>query len=295
VDMICAGHTHQAIAQDINGIAVVQAYSSGRSFSRVDLTVDATSGKVAAKHIFPPRDVVAGQYEHRTVRPDPIARAALAPAVRQALTMKNRPLGLVLDTPFARGTQQDETALADLITDGMPASIPGADAAFGNGGSLRTDLAAGPLTYGEVYEVYPFDNRLVILSLTGDQLTRIISYSLTRRALPTELLPIAGFTVDATCDGGMLRVVLERPSGMPIRPDERLNVVTSDFVAGGGDGIVAPAGPLGDIKSPDGAPILRESVVAWLRGHGGHFDEHHFVAPDKRRWHFPAPRPMMCQ
>src|SRR5204862_6322356 len=40
VDMICAGHTHQAIAQDINGIAVVQAYSSGRSFSRVDLTVD---------------------------------------------------------------------------------------------------------------------------------------------------------------------------------------------------------------------------------------------------------------
>ena len=231
VDVIAAGHTHQAMAEDVNGIAVVQAYSSGRSFSRVDLTVDRTSGKVAGKHIFAPQDVVAGRYEHRTIAADPIASAAIAPAVRKALTLKNEPLGVVIDTPLARGSQQDETAIADLITDGMLASVPGADAAFGNGGSLRTDLPAGPLTYGEIYEVYPFDNRLVILSLTGDQLTRIIANSLTRRTLPLELLPIAGFTVDAMCNAGMLRVVLKRPSGMPIRADERLNVVTSDFVA----------------------------------------------------------------
>ncbi len=294
VDVISAGHTHQAMAHDVNGIAVVQAYSSGRSFSRVDLTVSRASGAVTAKHIFPPQDVVAGDYEHRVVRPDAAASAAIEPAVRKALTIKNQPLGVVLDAPLARGNQQDETAIADLITDGMLASVPGADAAFGNGGSLRTDLAAGPLTYGEVYEVYPFDNRLVILSLTGDQLTRIVSYSLTRRALPTEMLPIAGFTVDAMCDGGMLRVVLKRPSGIPIRPDERLTVVTSDFLAGGGDGIVAPAGPIGEIKTPEGAPLLRESVVAWLRSHGGHFDERQFVAPDKRRWHVPGPRPVMC-
>src|SRR5436853_46538 len=265
VDVISAGHTHQAMAQDVNGIAVVQAYSSGRSFSRVDLTVDRTSGKVVGKHIFPPQDVVAGQYEHRTVAADPVASAAIAPAVRKALTLKNEPLGVVIDTPLARGTQQDETAIADLITDGMLASVPGADAAFGNGGSLRTDLPAGPLTYGEIYEVYPFDNRLVILSLTGEQLTRIVANSLTRRTLPLELLPIAGFTVDATCSAGMLRVVLERPSGVPIRPDEKLNVVTSDFLANGGDAIIAPAGPIGTVNSPDGPPLLRESVVSWLR------------------------------
>src|SRR6185503_11794763 len=140
--------------------------------------------------------------------------------------------------------QQHETALADVITDGMLASVSGADAAFGNGGSLRADLPAGPLTYGSVYEVYPFDNRLVTLTLTGDQLTRIVAYNLTRRALPTELLPIAGFKVDATCEGGTLRVALTRSSGMPIRPEDRLTVTTSDFIAGGGDGILAPAGPL---------------------------------------------------
>jgi hypothetical protein len=109
------------------------------------------------------------------------------------------------------------------------------------------------------------------------------------------MLPIAGFKVDAICQGNNLRVVLTRSSGMPIRVDDRLTVVTSDFVAGGGDGVLAPAGPIGDVKNPSGAPILRESVVAWLRSRGGRLNENHFVSAENRRWHFPAPRPVMCQ
>jgi len=295
VDMIAAGHTHQGMAQDVAGIPVVEAYSAGRSFSRVDLTVNRSSGTVVAKHIFPPQDVLPGRYEARAVTPDTTAGAAIASAVRSALTIKNQPLGVHVETPLSRGDQQHETALADLITDGMLASVPGADAAFGNGGSLRADLPAGPLTYGSVYEVYPFDNRLVTLTLTGGQLTRIVAYNLTRRALPTELLPIAGFKVDATCEGSNLRVMLTRPSGMPIRADDRLTVATSDFVATGGDGVVAPAGPLGDIRTVAGAPLLRESVVTWLRTRGGRLNENQFVSAENRRWHFPAPRPVMCQ
>jgi 2',3'-cyclic-nucleotide 2'-phosphodiesterase (5'-nucleotidase family) len=283
------------MAQDIGGVPVVEAYSTGRSFSRVDLTVNRSSGAVVTRHIFPPQDVLPGRYENRLVTPDAAANAAIAPAVLKALTVKNQPLGVHLETPFPRGGQQDETALADLITEGMLASVQGAEVAFGNGGSLRADLPAGPLTYGSVYEVYPFDNRLVTLTLTGDQLTRIVAYSLTRRTLPTEMLPIAGFKVDATCHGNELRVVLTRPSGMPIRPDDRLTAVTSDFVAGGGDGVLAPAGSVGEIKTPPGAPILRESVVAWLRSRGGRLNENQFMSAENRRWHLPAPRPVMCR
>src|SRR5882672_1931552 len=193
VDMIAAGHTHQAMAQDVAGIPIVEGYSNGRSFSRVDVTVNRSSGAVVARHIFQPQDVLPGQYETRLVTPDATTNAVLASAVRKAAAVMTQPLGVHLETPFPRGNQQDETALADVITDGMLASVPGADVAFGNGGSLRTDLPGGPLTYGAVYEVYPFDNRLVMMTLTGDQLTRIISSNLTRTASPTEILPIAGF------------------------------------------------------------------------------------------------------
>jgi 2',3'-cyclic-nucleotide 2'-phosphodiesterase (5'-nucleotidase family) len=209
--------------------------------------------------------------------------------------MKTQPIGVSLETPLARGDQQSETAIADLVADGTLASTPGADVALSNGGSLRTDLPAGPLTYGSIYELYPFDNRIVTLTLTGDQLTRIIAYNLERKEPPFELLPIAGFKVDARCDGNMLRVMLTRSSGATIRADEQLTVATSDFIAGGGDGIVAPAGALGEIRTVEGAPLLRESLVAWLRSRGGRLHENQFVASEHRRWTYPGSRPVVCR
>ena len=316
VDVIAAGHTHQAMAHEVSGIAIVEAYSTGRSFSRVDLTVNRSTRTLAAKRIFPTHDLcgredaathtcdpaaprgaalVPARYENRLVRPDATVAAAIAPAVRRAVAVKNQPIGVSLETPFTRGDQQTETAIADLIADGTLASAPGADVALNNGGSLRTDLPAGPLTYGSFYELYPFDNRIVTLRVTGDQLTRIIAYSLERKVAPFEMLPIAGFKVDARCDGTMLRVTLTRSSGVPIRADELLTVATSDFIAGGGDGIVAPAGALGEIKTVEGVPLLRESVVAWLRSRGGRLSENQFVSADHRRWSYPGSRPVLCQ
>jgi 2',3'-cyclic-nucleotide 2'-phosphodiesterase (5'-nucleotidase family) len=316
VDVIAAGHTHQAMAHDVAGIAIVEAYSTGRSFSRVDLTVNRSTRTLAGKRIFPTQDLcgredpamhtcdpaavraaalVPARYENRVVRPDTVVAGAIAPAVRKALALKNQPIGVSLETPFGRGDQQGETAIADLVADGTLASAPGADVAVSNGGSLRVDLPAGPLTYGSIYELYPFDNRIVTLSLTGDQLTRIIAFNLERKVPPFELLPIAGFKVDARCDGKMLRVTLTRSSGVPIRSDDRLLVATSDFIAGGGDGIVAPAGPLEEIKTVEDAPLLREALVAWLRSRGGRMNENQFVSPEHRRWTYPGSRPVVCQ
>jgi 5'-nucleotidase len=316
VDVIAAGHTHQAMAHDVAGIAIVEAYSTGRSFSRVDLTMNRSTRTLAGKRIFPTQDLcgredpvthtcdpaagrpaafVPARYENRLVRSDTAAAAAIAPAVRRALAVKNQPIGVSLETPFARGDQQGETAIGDLVADGTLASTPGADVALSNGGSLRVDLPAGPLTYGGIYELYPFDNRIVTLRLTGDQLTRIIAYTLERTVPPFELLPIAGFKVDARCEGSMLRVTLTRSTGAPIRADERLTVATSDFIAGGGDGIVAPAGTVGEIRTVEGAPLLRESLVAWLRSRGGHLSENQFVSPEHRRWSYPGSRPVVCQ
>src|SRR4030095_12373829 len=181
-----AGHTHQAMAHDVGGIAVVKAYSTGRSFSRVDLTVNGSTRTVTAKRMFPPQDLcgredpathtcdpaaprkaalILARYENRRVRPDATVAAAIAPAVRKALAVQNQPIGVSLEPPFARGDQQTETAIADLVADGTLASTPGADVALSNGGSLRTDLLPGPLTYGSIYELYPFDNRIVTLRL----------------------------------------------------------------------------------------------------------------------------------
>ena len=41
-------------------------------------------------------------------------------------------------------------------------------------GVKLADLPAGPLTYGSLFEVFPFDNKLVPVPLTGAQLRRLV-------------------------------------------------------------------------------------------------------------------------
>ncbi len=48
VDLIVSGHTHGRIDDVMHGIPVVQAYSSGTAFARVDFSVDAATGEVVS-------------------------------------------------------------------------------------------------------------------------------------------------------------------------------------------------------------------------------------------------------
>ncbi len=57
-----------------------------------------------------------------------------------------------------------ESPLGNLFANALLAAVPGADVAIGMGarrGGLRADLPAGALTRGLLYDVFPFDNRVV--------------------------------------------------------------------------------------------------------------------------------------
>ena len=57
VDVIVAGHTHAAMAHQVDGIAITEAYSNGRAFGRVDLSIDRRTRTVVGRRSFPPRDL----------------------------------------------------------------------------------------------------------------------------------------------------------------------------------------------------------------------------------------------
>lgn len=51
VDVIVAGHTHAGLAQRVNGIAIIEAFSNGRAFGRVDVTTGCAGCEAeAARH-----------------------------------------------------------------------------------------------------------------------------------------------------------------------------------------------------------------------------------------------------
>ena len=53
------------------------------------------------------------------------------------------------------------------------------------------------------------------------------------------IISISGFRARARCAAGTLTVTLTRDDGRPIAPDDRLTLATSNFLATGGDGLLA--------------------------------------------------------
>lgn len=103
------------------------------------------------------------------------------------------------------------------------------DLAIMNKGGLRRDLPKGTITQGEIIMMQPFDNRLVVLELKGEDLLDALDVMGRRggdglsRGMDVTFDPATGKTLSA------------RLNGKPIDPDKTYRVATIDYLANGGD------------------------------------------------------------
>jgi 2',3'-cyclic-nucleotide 2'-phosphodiesterase (5'-nucleotidase family) len=80
VDVIAAGHTHGGLAHLVDGIGIIQPFSRGQSFGRVDLVVDRRTRRVVRVQPFAPHQIVPSLYEGKAVMNDPAIVHAMAGA-----------------------------------------------------------------------------------------------------------------------------------------------------------------------------------------------------------------------
>jgi 5'-nucleotidase len=199
----------------------------------------------------------------------------------------------VVESPVRRA-YAEESPLGNLFADLMRATSRDADVAITNGGGLRADLPAGPLTYGALFQVMPFDNRFARVRLTGAQLERIVAANLSKGS---GIFSLSGVRATARCRGGALDISLRRKGGRAVRDSEELVLLTSDFLASGGDGMLADLDlPEGAIEVDEGATI-RDAVAEVLRKRGGRLrgDDRRFFDARARRIVLPGPRPLQCK
>ncbi len=303
VDAIAAGHTHQAVAHRVAGLPIVQAYSGGRAFARLDLTVDRARGRVEAIRTFPPRPLCGdrpavpsfapdacrpGDYEGSPVRFDARLADVIAPDVARAAELRSREVGIRLRSPVRR-LVREESALGNLAADLLRAVRPSAQVGFINGGSLRADLPAGPLRYGDLYQAFPFDDGVAVLRLTGDQLRALVARNLTREA---GILSLSGVRARARCGPGGLEVTLLDNQGQPIPADRPLLTVTNGYLASGGDGLLDGIAPP---QTAEATP-MRDLFAETLATRGGTLDgnDRTLFDPAARRQDYPGRRPLRC-
>ncbi|MCA9583198.1 MAG: 5'-nucleotidase C-terminal domain-containing protein, partial [Myxococcales bacterium] len=253
-------------------------------------------GSVSDVRIHPPQDLCPnrpkadepcepGSYEGAPVVPSPEVVQVAEPFVREAAAKKNELVGITVAEPFPQdGTR--ESALGNLLADLILEARPGADLAIMNGGGIRAPLPKGELRYQGFFEVFPFDNRFARVRVSAGDLARVFENNVSQ---DRSILSVSGIRVRARCEGEKVAVDLLDGRGRVISPSRKLTVITSDFIATGGDG-----GLGGEVTLEDGEP-MREALLDRLRERAAPLrpDDPRLLDPKRPRFDV-AQRPLPC-
>ncbi len=265
VDAIVAGHTHKGMAHFVAGVPVIESFAFGVAFGRIDLVWDRKQKKVLTSEtiIHPPRRMKVGDdYEGQKIAPDPAIRAVYQADLDRTAALEKQPLGVTLTGPFWEN-HGNESPLGNLVADWTRALVPGADFALVNGGSLRANVPAGPLTYGDLFRAQPFDNRAAQVTVTGAALRRALATA----AEHDMTYLVSGLRYRARCEKGKVVVDATRDDGKPWSDSARYRIAVSDFLATGGAGMLTILGePIkDDITLYSERPAMRDEFAALLR------------------------------
>jgi len=293
VDLIVAGHDHNPIAHVVNGISITSNYSKTYSFGRVDFRISQKSGEIIGREVFPPQRNAAelgAQYEGHPLIPNPEVVKIAETAEGQAEGLKGRQLGVTLTGPFDL-VPDIESAMSNLMTKAMLDSFD-ADIAIHNVfGGIRNGLPAGDLTYGAVYEMFPFDNIVSIHDISGEDLRKIIA----RNANTRRKAGFAGMRVFVTCADTGMQVRMQLDDGREIKDEDRIRLIANDYLALGGDDILTPAIPEDGFELRYDMPLTRDALVEWFSNHGDSLDPADFTTHAKPKWTVPDIIPATCQ
>jgi 5'-nucleotidase len=258
LDAVVAGHTHAQIGHVVNGTPIIESWALGKYFGMIELSIDPDTKKVipgrtvinSGVEICETWDIetkscdpkklraradqvtpVTAKFRGQIIRPDETVMQAMQPAEQAVAELQQKPLGLTVPAPLGR-QYENESELGSFLADSLR-GMAKTDVALMNPGGLRADLKDGPLTYGTVYEVIPFDNAVAVLDLTGEQLERLLTAAFGSKK---GVFQVSGLEVKLSrC------VVPDRLRGFTVAgkkwdPARHYKVALPDFLARGGDG-----------------------------------------------------------
>lgn len=122
-----------------------------------------------------------------------------------------------------------------------------------NSGGLRSALPKGAITRGKVFELMPFENMLVIVTLSGKETRRMFEFIAKKGGLP-----FSGFTMGMK-DTTAVNILI---NGKPFDDTKEYRVVTSDYLAGGGDDMNFFANP---IKYENTRIKVRDAIIEYMK------------------------------
>ena len=176
------------------------------------------------------RIVVDNRYDHQ---PDAAAEQLIAPYRHVVDSIMGPVVGEVAHDMAAKRPESD---LSNLLPDILmwAAKDYGEQPVFAvyNCGGIRAALSKGKVTYGDVLDIAPFENKIAFTTLTGDLVMELFRQIAARGGEGVS----HGVELVITKD---CKLVSARLNGEPIDPQRDYRVTTIDYLVQGNDGLTA--------------------------------------------------------
>ncbi len=184
VDLVIGGHSHTRLDKAIvvdhkdgSRTMLVQTGCYGRALGRLDLVFDKDGKLLLPESQYRLINITDRIFEEPDLKAYVTEKGKPFEYLKKPLVMAE----LNFDNRFSR--YSNDSPMGDLICDALfDAGIEdGATITLQNRGGIRGGFEQGPITIGRVREVLPFQNKLIISTVSGSTLLRALEHSVSAK------------------------------------------------------------------------------------------------------------------
>jgi len=220
VDAIFGGHSHTRLHQPVrvNDILICQAGANGQFLGHLSATVDPET-----------KSITDYKYQLIETVADNIKASSTVARIVDSLEAiiegeMNKVIG-ELKTPWVRNSR-GESNIGSWIADATREYFQ-TDIALHNSGGIRKGLNAGPIKVRDIWEISPFDNTIMIMKISGDQLFHLLNWRIKH---PRDLLQTSGIKRIYNTQRKILTEATV--NGEPIVSDKVYTIATNNYIIG---------------------------------------------------------------
>ncbi len=170
VDVLLCSHDHAPHVKQGDGICLVNTGSRAKHLGQVTLTLTYKGGKLVSK------TQVAGLIDIDPSKVDVKMKEAFASDYEKVKAFTLKPVGSIAEDMYTRDAFTGPSFYMNLIHK-VQLAKSGVDVSFSAPLTSNGRLAKGELVFNDMFTLYPYENSLCVLSLSGKEIRDYLEYS----------------------------------------------------------------------------------------------------------------------
>ncbi len=228
-DVVIGGHNHAGLPAGYldkeSGTMLAESFWGLTDVTKLDLNFDDKTGKLTGVTgtLVPLWTDVTGE--------DPAVIETIKGFTAEVDKQMSKEVGVSeVDLGFSEAGL--DSPIGNWFADAMRRQS-GADAAFQNSAGIRADMKKGVIRLRDIFQVMPFENTLAKLTMTGDQVTRLLADNLRGGR---SKLQVSGLKVSFRDTPEGIKDIIVTRNGAQLKPEDKISVVTNNYLTTGGSG-----------------------------------------------------------